>query len=305
MYYQYYMNEQSKKILSITVGIPTYYGGPALVRAAESILNSKGVENFKIIVSVDGNPLKEDILKRLRELGVDVIENTVRGGQVARIKQMIALCNTDILVLTQDDIQFEPTALAEIAKTFTNHPDTTMIGARVKAAPAESLFESAVEVGVRMTHYIGDRWNNKNNYLLASGRCLAFRSHTAKQMTIPEEVINSDAYLYFENKKLGGVFRSVPEAIVYNKSPQKISEHIKQSKKFEYSQAELSRYLHIDLASEYAIPRLLAIKALANQLIAHPVATLYYVGIQLYTRFKKNTYANTKRFWDTDVTTKR
>ena len=295
----------SKKILSLTVGIPTYHGGPALVRAAESILASEGVEKFRIIVSVDGNPLKEEISKRLRELGVDVIENTVRGGQVARIKQMIALCNTDILVLTQDDIQFEPTALAKIAKTFADYPDTTMIGARVKAAPAESLFESAVEVGVRMTHYIGDRWNNENNYLLSSGRCLAFQSYMAKQMTIPEEVINSDAYLYFENKRLGGVFRSVPEAIIYNKSPQKISEHIKQSKKFEYSQAELSRYLHIDLASEYAIPKILVIQALAKEFIAHPIAAVLYMGIHFYTKFRKNTYANTKRFWDTDVTTKR
>ena len=297
--------QKSYSSLSLTVGIPTYYGGPALVRAVESILASEGVEKFRIIVSVDGNHLKEEVSRRLRELGVDVIENAVRGGQVARIKQMISLCNTDILVLTQDDVQFEPSALAEIVKTFADYPDTTMIGARVKAAPAESLFESAVEVGVRMTHYIGDRWNDKNNYLLSSGRCLAFRSYMAKQMTIPEEVINSDAYLYFENKRLGGVFRSVPEAIVYNKSPQKISEHIKQSKKFEYSQAELSRYLHIDLASEYAIPKILVIQALAKEFITHPIAAALYMGIQFYTKFRKNTYANTKRFWDTDVTTKR
>jgi len=291
--------------LSLTVGIPTYYGGPALVRAVESILASGGVEKFRIIVSVDGNPLKEEVSRRLRELGVDVIENALRGGQVARIKQMITLCNTDILVLTQDDVQFEPSALAEIVKTFADHSDTTMIGARVKAAPAESLFESAVEVGVRMTHYIGDRWNDENNYLLSSGRCLAFRSYMAKKLTIPEEVINSDAYLYFENKRLGGVFRSVTNAIVYNKSPQKISEHIKQSKKFEYSQAELSRYLHIDLASEYAIPKILIIQALAKEFITHPIAAILYMGIQFYTKFRKNTYANTKRFWDTDVTTKR
>ena len=291
--------------LSLTVGIPTYYGGPALVRAVESILGSRGVEKFRIIVSVDGNPLKEEVSRRLRELGVDVIENALRGGQVARIKQMITLCNTDILVLTQDDVQFEPSALAEIVKTFADHSDTTMIGARVKAAPAESLFESAVEVGVRMTHYIGDRWNDENNYLLSSGRCLAFRSYMAKKLTIPEEVINSDAYLYFENKRLGGVFRSVTNAIVYNKSPQKISEHIKQSKKFEYSQAELSRYLHIDLASEYAIPKILIIQALAKEFITHPIAAILYMGIQFYTKFRKNTYANTKRFWDTDVTTKR
>ena len=290
----------------MTVGIPTYYGGQGLAEAAKSILASKGIEKFRFIVTVDGNPLKDDIRQQFIDLGVEVIENEERGGQVARIKQLIALCDTDILVLTQDDIRFQSDTLAKILRGFENHPETTMIGARMLPVPAKTFLEKVVERGAQLTHRIGDLWQQGDNYLLASGRCLAFRSFMAKKLVIPEEVINSDAYLYFENKKNDGAFLALRDAIVFNKSPQKIQEHIKQNKKFEYSQAELEKYLDgINLKSEYMIPRLIVIRALLSEFIAHPVLTVSYIVLQIYVKFHKNPFVNVKRFWDTDVSTKR
>ncbi len=296
---------ENKQNLTFTVGIPTYYGGPALVKAVESILNSKNVDKFRLIVTVDGNPLKKEIADSLKKLGAEVIENKERGGQVTRIKQMISLCDTDILILTQDDIIFDPLAVFNIIKKFQDEPETTMVGARVMPVPAETIFEMAIETGVRMTHYIGDNWKNGDNYLLASGRCLAFRSDTAKKLNIPDAVINSDAYLYFENKNLGGKFSAAREAKVYNKSPQKISEHVKQNKKFDYSKNEVSHYIGADLAGEYAIPGNLVFKAYLCELSRNPLAAILYVLITLYAKAQKNKFINVKRFWDTDITTKR
>ncbi len=296
------MNNQQ---LTFTVGIPTYYGGPALARAVESILTSKDAGKFRLIVSVDGNPLQKNVKESLIKLGAEVIENKERGGQVARIKQMISLCNTDIIILTQDDIQFDLLAIANIIKKFQDNPELTMIGARVKALPAETLFESIIEVGVRMTHYIGDNWKNGDNYLLASGRCLALRSDMAKKIDISDAAINSDAYLYFENKRIEGKFCSMKKAVVYNKSPQKLSEHIKQSKKFEYSKSELQKYMKMDLSDEYNIPKILIIKACAREFFKNPLIVVLYLMVNLYSKIQKNMYINIKRFWDTDATTKR
>ncbi|MEK7706393.1 MAG: hypothetical protein AAB380_00140, partial [Verrucomicrobiota bacterium] len=59
-----------------------------------------------------------------------------------------------------------------------------------------------------------------------------FRTSVLKQFTIPETLINADAYLYFEHKRRGGVFRHLPHALVYNQSPLRLREHLKQTKKF-------------------------------------------------------------------------
>lgn len=294
-----------KNNLIFTVGIPTYYGGLGLVEAAKSILASKNVGEFRFIVCVDGNPLEKDIEKKLVSLGVEVVFSSIRGGQVARVKQMISLTKSDLLILTQDDIRFEQDTLSKIIKTFETNPDITMIGARVLPFPAKFLFEKIVETGVSLTHHIGKSWNSGDNYLLASGRCLAFKTSFIKKFKIPEEVINSDAYLYLENKKKKGVFKYLPDAIVYNKSPQNLKEHLKQSRKFQYSLEELSKHITFDLNKEYSVPALIKLRAYFEEFIRNPFWTILYFFVFFYTRTQqKNMYSKAKRFWDTDKSTK-
>ncbi|MCH7641637.1 glycosyltransferase family 2 protein [Patescibacteria group bacterium] len=294
-----------KQKLSFTVGTPAYESGYALVKAVKSIFASKGVSKFRLIVCVDGNPLDSKIEKQLKDLGADVVISPKRGGQVARINQMIGLTNTDLLILTQDDIKYEPDTIAKIVKAFEDNPKVTMVSARLFPFPAKTFLESAIEVGVRLTHKIGDNWRNGDNYLLSSGRCLGFRTEFLKKFEIPEEVINSDAYLYFENKRIGGKFLALTDAVVYNKSPQTLDEQLKQSRKFQYSLEELTRYIDIDLSKEYKVPKAVSIRAYLSELIEHPLAAIAYFAMFLYTRTQqKNMYAKAKRFWKTDKSTK-
>ncbi len=294
-----------KQSLSFTVGIPTYYGGPGLVKTAKSILSSKGLDKFRFIVCVDGNPLDKSIEKQLKDLGVDVIFSVEREGQVARINQIIGLTRTDLLILTQDDIKYEPDTIAKIVKAFEENLKVTMVSARLYPFPAKTFLESAIEAGVRLTHKIGDGWRNGDNFLLASGRCLVFRTDFVKKLDIPEEVINSDAYLYFENKRKGGKFLALPDAVVYNKSPQTLDEQLKQSRKFQYSLEELNNYIDINAEEEYQIPKSVALWAYLSELARNPLATIVYVAMFLYTRIAgKNMYSNAKRFWETDKSTK-
>jgi len=191
--------------LSFTVGIPTYYGGESLIRAVDSVLASRGVGKFDIMVTVDGNPLDAKIRQALLQREVKLIENKNRGGQVARIKQLINRTKTDIIILTQDDVLFEPTTARELVNAFSKKT-VTMVSGKVIPLPAKTFIERVVQVGVSISYTIGKNWENSDNYFLAGGRCLAFRSSFVKKFTIPEEVLNSDTYLYFENKKQGGAF---------------------------------------------------------------------------------------------------
>ncbi len=294
-----------KKKLNLTVGIPTYYGGPGLVKATKSILSSKGVDKFRFIVCVDGNPLDKKTEKQLKSLGVEVVFSIERGGQVARIMQIIGLTNTDLLILTQDDIRYEKDTIAKIIKAFEENPEVTMVSARLHPLPAKTYFESAIEAGVILTHKIGDAWRNGDNYLLSSGRCLAFRTNFIKKLSIPEEIINSDAYLYLENTRKGGKFLALTDAVIFNKSPQTLDEQLKQSRKFQYSMEELTKYVNTDLSEEYKVPKLISIPAYLEELVKHPLATIGYLTLFLYTRLAgKNMYSNAKRFWETDKSTK-
>ncbi|MDP3685602.1 MAG: hypothetical protein Q8R32_02110, partial [bacterium] len=151
----------------------------------------------------------------------------------------------------------------------------------------------------------GMRWKDADNYLLASGRCLAFRTSFAKTFFIPETIINSDAYFYIENRKRGGAFRHVESAVVCNRSPRRLHEHLKQVKKFSVSRAELSKHLAYDVSSEYAVPPFLLARAFAEELARHPVWSLLYLWVHVYTTVRRNPTRGATRFWETDVSTKR
>ena len=292
--------------LSFTVGIPTYYGAPNIINTAKSILASKGVDKFRFIINVDGNPLSPQIESKLSKLGVEVVFAKERGGQVARIKQMISMTKTDILVLTQDDILFDKDTLKNVISAFRADSKLTMVSGRLKAIPAKTFFENVVEVGVHLTHRVGDLWKDGDNYLLSSGRLIAFKTSFVKKLNIPVDVINSDAYLYFENKTKGGRFKALKNVFVYNKSPQTLKEQLKQSRKFQYSREELTHFIKDDLNEEYRTPKTVITKALISEFLVNPFYTACYLIVSVYTHVAgEGMYSNAKRFWDTDVSTKK
>jgi cellulose synthase/poly-beta-1,6-N-acetylglucosamine synthase-like glycosyltransferase len=290
----------------ITIGIPTYYGGPSLVETVKSIRANSAHNQARVIVCVDGVPLKKPIEKALKKLAVEIVFSQVRGGQVARIKQIINLCKTPLIVLTQDDVSLGSQTLEKIVDTFTLNPKVTMVAASELPTKPKKLLEKILEVGKSSALWIGEHWNQQDNYLLVSGRCLAFKTSHVQKFFLPEEIINSDSYMYFENKRLNGTCMYVKAAVVYNPLPQKIKEHVNQSRKFAISQLEAERYFKQNLDREYTIPPVLIVKSLILGFIKNPFTQISYVAINLYARVAgRNLFKNASRFWDTDISTKR
>lgn len=295
--------------LTITIGIPTYIGGPSLVKTVESLLASEGEIDFRIIISVDGKKLDPEIKTALtQDRRVEVIENEARGGQVARLRQIMSLSlDQDILILTQDDLLFHSRAIQEIVSSFIADEKVTMVTADAVPLPATTFFERIIHTGFFIVKHIEQDWNKGNNFLNAAGRCIAFRKAMIRNIfeEIQEEVINCDAHFYFINRQYGGKFVRNEKAIYYFRSPKTFAEHLKQSKKYQNVGSELLKYRRIDVAQEYVIPRILKIKAALLGLLKHPLLAPLYFGTLLYTRINGDqTFKKATRFWDTDESTK-
>ena len=160
------------------------------------------------------------------------------------------------------------------------------------------------EPGYRGVKRIVQYWRGGDNYLAANGRCQAFRTEWIKQSRIPEEIVNADAYKYFENQLRGGKFVYVTEAVVYDRSPLHLKEYVRQSKKFQGSSNELSKYFPSDLTPEYRIPFAIKFRAYVEEMVSHPVLMTLYLMLFLYARWYPDAKPIT-RFWETDVSTKR
>ena len=95
------------------------------------------------------------------------------------------------------------------------------------------------------------------------------------------------------------------DAIYYYQIPKKLSEHVKQSKKFLLLPYELKKYIGIDITKDHQVPAGLKRSATISALLRKPIQFSLYFIILLYSRFlTKNTYLDSLGYWDTDVSTK-
>ncbi len=294
-----------KKKLTITVGIPTCYGGQSLVETVRSLRASKFEENFEILIEADRTSWTNGVKTALKDMGVKSHWNTVEGSQCKKLKQIINKTKSDIFIFTQDDIIFDRQTLNEIHNAFSKDPKLTMTGIRVLPLKPVTFFEGIMGVMLETVDRIVTSWNDGDNYLMANGRCLAFKTSFLKKFRISDKLINTDAFMYFENKSLKGKFSALKEAKVFIRTPQTIKDQIGPSSRFQYSKEEMSYYFTSDLSKEYKIPVKVLIVAAFKQFISSPVNFSLYFLIYIYTRLKKQSKEKALRtLWKIDSSTK-
>lgn len=294
-----------KKKLTFTVGITTCYGDDSILDTVKSICASRGVDKSRFIIVADRNPIKPHLKKELKKYGVELIENKIEGSQVKKQKQILKMAKTDILILTQDDVVFEPDTLAAIMNTFEKHPKTTFISVKKQPVRATSLFEDIISVGPSIVNRIVKDWNKGDNYLSSIGRCLAFRTEWIKKMRSPDEIVSSDAFRYFENKKNGGAYEYLPNVAILYKKPQNMKEHLRKSSRFQHQKLEMSRYFG-DLSPEYKIPKLILLKSVMLEFLNSPLKLSFFLAVYIYTRlFKSSIQQALNPVWEVELSTKK
>jgi cellulose synthase/poly-beta-1,6-N-acetylglucosamine synthase-like glycosyltransferase len=270
--------------LTVTVCISTCYGGISLPSVIESIKASKGVLINRLVVIADVTPIPSSIMDTLLENNVEVIWNDVNGTHNKKLMQVRDMCFTDILITTCDDVMFETNTILEIVKIFSQDEKTTMVSTVVMPLSPETLIESVLGSSLRITENIVNYWNGGDNYLASSGRCLSFRNEFFKKFRNIPGIVNNDQFFYFENKRLGGLIEHNPRSVVYIRPPQTLKDHMRPSSRYQFGQYEVQNYFPYSISGEYAIPFRVKVKSFWQEFLLHPVTTLLYVLIFIYTR---------------------
>ncbi len=294
-----------KDKLTITVAITSCYSGESIIKTIKSLRDCTGGREVIIRLVTDTIPLSQSMKRRLNSLGVVWSENIERGSQNKKYLQIINRTDTDIIVLTQDDVSFSINTLSEIEKLFRNNSDISMIATNVIPIQPKTLIEKVIFTGVEYTKNITKKWNNGDNYLLANGRCLAFRVKFLSKFRIPLTIVNGDGYFYFENKRNGGKCKYAHHAKVYYQIPSNIKEHLNQSSRFQYSKIELQQYFKEMLKNEYKIPFNVLFLEYIRIFLKYPFYTFGYLLLMGYSRIKKRKQTSSLNpLWDIDLSTK-
>jgi len=291
----------------LTLGIPTRHtGSKSIIRTIKSIRESAGDIPVDIIMVSDNLPLAQEILSELKDMGVRVIENKTPGSQFQKLSQIIKMVQTPYFVFTQDDVLFTPSAVRNILKGIEKKPNCTLLSVKVLSYPASHFIERVIQVGVDISYEIGRAWRRGNNYLLANGRCMVFKTKKIQEFRLPESVVNGDAYLYFINKLTGGTMCHIPSAVVLNNNPQRIKEHLNQAKRFQYSREEMEKIFAKDLGMEYGVPMSLELSKTFVSMVRNPIHTACYILVNLLSKVIRTDKSIVSRtVWESAESTKR
>ncbi len=292
--------------LSISVVITTRFGAPWIINTVKSLRSSLHVKNFPIIVVNGGGNFTSDTKKQLKRSKVEIIEIKEQGSILEKAKIGIKNCNSDIVVLTQDDVSFAKTTLKQIVDSFDSNKSLTMVCTKVAPKEHTNLLQQTLSMGMDIVNSISLNLNDGDNYLSVNGRCIAIKRTFLKKFRFPS-IVNVDAFLYFENKLNGGEYKYLKNAPVYLKVPKELKDHLKQSKRFQGSFDELKKLFGEDIKNEYQISYEIKIKSILSKLIENPFFVICYLIITVYTRFwitQKNKKEAQNPNWSIDVSTK-
>lgn len=294
-----------KKITHVSVGIPAYNEGQNIQQLLQSLIMQKeeGIKLKEIIVMSDGSSDDTEAkVKAIKDRRIKFLDDGKRMGKSARLAQIFSKFKGDALVLIDADVYIKDSDL--LAKTIkhANLPKTGLAGINARPLPATTFFERIIEAGVTAMKTMARTWNNGHNYLSFKGAFLALDAKLAKTMTMPKEIVNNDAYIYFAAVQDGYSPAYLKDSFIYFRSPATLADHIKQSSRYQSSKNELKKYFTLDWETHYKIPVSVQLLSVLDTLLARPIDTIGYIAVFLYAKLVRQT--NIKSTWSIATSTK-
>lgn len=277
------------KNYSVTIAISALNEAHNIIPFLRSVLAQKedGFVLEKILVISDGSMDKTaELAGGLNSDKIEIRAYSERIGKSSRLNKIYEDLQSDILVQSDADVILEhPLVIRDIISPIISDEKVGMCGGHPKPIKASTFTEKAVNCTFGVYAPFRKKIRGGDNVFSADGRLLAFRREFVKQISIPKDMIANDAFVYFCCLEKGFAYRYVETAIVLFRSPQTLSEQIRQNTRFEAAPARLSKFFSSKIVKqEYTIPFNIFFKSVLRQAARHPILCGYIFLVNLYCR---------------------
>jgi glycosyltransferase involved in cell wall biosynthesis len=292
-------------ITTVSIGIPAYNEGQNIQQLLLSLVAQKetGIKLQEIIVVSDGS--SDDTaqkVKAVKDKRITLIDDGQRLGKSARLNTLFKTFTGDVLILMDADVLVtDKNLLAKTVKKARLHK-TGLAGINALPIAANTFFEHVIEAGVMVIKDTAKMWNNGNNYLSFKGCFMALDGTFARSLYMPATIVNNDAYIYFSAVQAGFSPAYLKESKLYYRSPSTLSDHVKQSSRYQSSKGELHKHFTLDWEKLYKIPRRVMVASVVKSMLLRPFWLLSYIAVFLYAKTHKQT--NIKSTWSIASSTK-
>ncbi|OGM19109.1 hypothetical protein A2686_00935 [Candidatus Woesebacteria bacterium RIFCSPHIGHO2_01_FULL_38_10] len=298
------------KIIKLSIGIPAYNEGNNIQNILLDVISQerRGWKLEEILVYCDGST--DNTVKRAKMIKNKLIKTRVgrrRMGKTFRLKQIFREMKGDILLLFDADIRLANSqVITNLVFPMSSNSKISLVGGNSMPYPPRSLFEKAVYSTFEVFYESRKVYKNGNNVFGCTGSCMALKRDFAKSISFPK-IINEDAYIYFQCKKLSLGFRYCDDAIVYYKLPKSVKDYLRQVLRSEPKvvSMELKKYFGNLVEEELKRPKISYLRSILKEFTRNPLGVSYVSLLNVFCKpFFSVVLRNYKLAWFTADSTK-
>ncbi len=222
-----------KDLLKVVIFIPAYNEESNIHFLLDSICRQKeeGFVISKIVVISDGS--SDETVARARAVEdprIEVAAKSDRQGKVARINEMFAQFDADVLVqFDADVIMKNQSVILELVKPFVINPSTDLVCGEHESLPAKSYIEKVAKLSDDFWEQAKADLGDQSMTYRCLGQIRAFSQKFAHTLRMPLDVgTNEDVYSYYFAKVNNYTVVAAPKAVVLFRLVSTLRDYVKQ-----------------------------------------------------------------------------
>lgn len=279
------MPETASKLPTVTIGISAYQCEENIEQLLSSLFlqEEKLVRIKNIIVYCDGctdqtvNKAKQ--IKNRRGKKVVIIDSLTNKGYAHSVQSIINKSSSDFLILLNDDISIRSNKLiGHLITTFSKDRQIGFVCGDIQALDPTTFIGRCVKTSFDAFKLIRTAHRNGYSVYTADGKIMALRMEFAKNLDLNQTKIagNVDIYIYFRAISTGWKYAFSPEAKIYCRLPETITDYRSQKIRAAKSRVMLREYFGRLVDTEFELPKKLYFVSTIRIFLKYPLEALLF-----------------------------
>lgn len=257
--------------LSVSVCVPAYNEENNITNVLMSLSHQimKDVRINQIVVVSSGSTDKTvDIVEKMSgfDSRIKLLKQGQRYGKASAINEFLKVAGNDVIVLESADTIPGKQTIEKLCLPFKD-PKVGMVGAHPIPVNDRNSFMGYVS---NLEWALHDRISKKRP---KCGELIAFRKVFG---IIPKDIAVDEAWMQYEVMASGYKIVYVPEAIVYNKGPETVTDLIKQRRRIACGHMDLEKRTEFEVPTTH--PAMLIPAVLQIFPVKEPKKWPYFIG---------------------------
>lgn len=302
---------KTKKIFSVSVGIPAYNEEKNIINLLKSILAQKQIsfQLKKIYVVSDGSTDKTElIVKKFTEnhSSIEVVADGKRLGKNKRLSQIYKLNSSDILIQMDGDVILaDKLSFENLVNAFKEKNVVVACGDKIPVGGSSLMAKLLLNWNL-IWRKIRNSPENINSIYNCFSCLTAFEKNFAKSIKLHPNITSESHLVYCEIMKRGLKFRFVPKAVVYFRFPPNVNDFLRLSNRSYDELGIIIKLYGEKIRKYYQTPIKPKIRVIFKEFMKRPVFTVMtIVLINILAHLPYNSAGLKKKgFWKTIDSTK-